>query len=170
MKIEDLFTDCKLIELVQQQDSRGYFCRLAESTWLPEFQDFKQISISMSEDVHTLRGLHFQESLDSEWKIVNVISGSIYDVLVDLRPDSNTYLHYWSSEISESNPLALVISPGFAHGFMTMSPHTIVHYAVSEEFDRYNYSGLMWNDPKLQIEWPHQPSKISEQDKKWKPL
>jgi dTDP-4-dehydrorhamnose 3,5-epimerase len=170
MKSEELFTDCKLIKLDQKQDNRGYFCRLAESIWFPELQNFKQISLSTSKENYTLRGMHFQKSLDSEWKIVNVISGSIYDVLVDLRPDSDTYLQYWSCEISESNPWALVISPGFAHGFMTMSPHTIVHYSMSKEFDKSNYSGIMWNDPKLQIDWPHEPLRISEQDKNWELL
>jgi dTDP-4-dehydrorhamnose 3,5-epimerase len=167
MKVNELFADCKLIEINKISDNRGYFRRMSENTWLPKSQSLKQISISMNEETHTLRGMHYQKSLDSEWKIVNVIAGAIYDVVIDLRTNSETYLDHWAEEISDSNPKALIISPGFAHGFMTLSPKTIVHYSLSQEFDAQNYCGVPWNDPRLQIEWPFYPSKISEQDKQW---
>ncbi len=170
MKRNTLFDGCQILTLDKKHDERGYFCRLSDSSWLPSGFEFHQISVSINVSPLTLRGIHFQKSMDKEYKIVSVIQGEIYDVLVDVRPESNTYLDYWSANLSSEDSRAILVAPGIAHGFLTLTPNTIVHYSMSDKFSQVNYSGLIWDDPKIEIAWPHIPLIISNQDQNWKRL
>jgi dTDP-4-dehydrorhamnose 3,5-epimerase len=165
-----LFEGCKILDLYKFTDLRGKFIRIADSKNLPSDFHLNQVSISHNPKKFTLRGLHFQRSLSDEYKLISVLSGTIFDVLVDLRNDSETYLKHSTFVFSEKDYKALLIPPGIAHGFLTLKKNTTVHYSMSCEFDPSNYSGLLWNDDRLKISWPHKPKILSDQDQKWKPL
>jgi dTDP-4-dehydrorhamnose 3,5-epimerase len=158
---------CGLHPNTVHKDSRGYFRRISDSNWLPLQNDFKQISFSHSSKIHTLRGLHFQRSKDTEFKLVTVLSGSIFDVILDLRMESPTYLRHQISILNADVSQSLIIAPGVAHGFMTLEPNSIVHYSTTAIFEENNYSGIRWNDPKISINWPASPTEISTQDLNW---
>lgn len=158
-----------LLELKPIKDDRGFFAR----SWCRregESQgiecDFVQSNISYNKAAHTLRGLHFQKAPYEEAKLVSCIQGSIYDVVVDIRPDSRTFGQWLGFELSQTNLLALYIPAGFAHGFQTLEDESTVHYQMSEYFMAASQGGLLWNDPALAISWPHAAKAIlSDRDR-----
>lgn len=158
-----------LIEWTPLRDERGFFAR----SWCRrEFAaqgipcDFVQSNISFNKSAHTLRGLHFQEAPHEEAKLVSCIQGSIFDVVVDLRPDSPTFGQWLGFELSWTQLRALYIPGGFAHGFQTLEDASTLHYQMSSYYVASAQGGLLWNDPKLQIAWPH-PDKaiLSDRDR-----
>ena len=160
--------DSYIIDLNKIEDNRGFFSRL----WC--FNEFKnkkinftiaQINNSFTKKKFTLRGLHFQYSPFSEGKLVRCISGSIYDVIVDLRPKSQTYKKWFGIELSSNNRKMLYAPKGFAHGFLTLEDATEVIYFVSEFYKPEIEDILLWNDKTINIQWPNQPKEISEKDK-----
>jgi dTDP-4-dehydrorhamnose 3,5-epimerase len=162
--------DACIVEVQAHEDERGFFAR---TYCAREFREhrladaFVQCSISWNPRKGTLRGLHFQRPPASEAKLVRCTAGALWDVIVDLRPDSPTYLQHLGVELSSSNRLAIYIPEGFAHGFQTLQDHTEVFYQMSEFYAPEHASGLRYNDATLGITWPLEVTLISERDRSW---
>lgn len=170
LSIKDAF----LIELDEHSDERGsfarYFCKKEFKKAGIDF-DVKQTSISKNYKKGVLRGLHYQKEPYKEIKLVSCIRGSIFDVVVDLRKDSPTYLKWISVEITEKNNKMLCIPPMCAHGFQTLEENTIILYQISEYFHPEYYDGIRWNDPKIAIQWPEcEYRTINDRDNNYKLL
>jgi dTDP-4-dehydrorhamnose 3,5-epimerase len=157
-----------LLELDPRRDARGTFCRLfcekiMAAREIPE-RKFVQINLSDNSHQGTLRGLHYQQEPHLEAKIIYCLQGSLYDVIVDLRMDSQTYLQYFGIRLSEDDPAALYIPKGFAHGFLTLQDNTRLLYLMSEYYKQEAERGYCYDDPTFRIKWPFQPKVISERD------
>ena len=156
-----------LIEPEPHRDERGLFAR---TRCVNEFADnglvaeFVQDSVSFNEIAGTLRGLHFQAAPHGEIKLVRCTSGSIFDVIVDLRESSPSYLKWSGQVLSAENRAAFYIPEGCAHGFMTLEDRSEVFYQISTFFHAESARGVRWNDPAFGIEWPRQPARISQRD------
>jgi dTDP-4-dehydrorhamnose 3,5-epimerase len=111
--------------------------------------------------------MHYQEPPRAEEKLVRCTVGAIYDVIIDLRPESGTYREWFSLEISSSNRLILYVPKGFAHGFLTLEDNTEVFYQISEYYSPEHARGVRWNDPVFGIRWPTEPRVISERDRSY---
>lgn len=111
-----------------------------------------------------MRGLHFQSAPHAEEKIVTCTQGAIFDVIVDLRPDSETFARHFAQELSPDNGLGMYIPKGFAHGFQTLRDESIVSYAISEPYVPGASAGVRWDDPAIGIAWPLAPAVLSERD------
>ena len=158
-----------LIEPEYFEDERGFFAR----TWCKqEFEQhglsskLVQCNISFNRKKGTLRGMHYQEAPYEETKLVRCTKGAIYDVVIDLRPDSQTFREWFSIELTEDNRKMLYIPEGFAHGFLTLTDNTEVFYQMSEFYAPGHAKGVRWNDPAFNIMWPIEVNVISEKDKK----
>ena len=158
------------LESEPHRDARGSFARL----YCPdEFAEAgltfssTQINLSRNGARHTLRGLHFQEPPYAEAKIVRAVSGSIFDVAVDLRPDSPMRYHWTSRILEAGRGNALFIPEGFAHGFLTLEPDTDVLYQMGRPYVPGRAKGLRYDDPGLAIAWPFPPRALSEADVQW---
>lgn len=156
-----------LIELEKQVDERGFFAR----TWCAdEFANvglpyrMVQSSVSFNNKKGTLRGLHYQVPPSKECKLVRVTSGSIFDVIVDLRPHSPSYLHHLGITLKADNYKALFIPPSIAHGFQTLEDDSEVFYQMTDFYDPKLACGVRWNDPVFDIEWPDDKRIIIERD------
>ena len=159
-----------IIELDRLQDSRGFFAR----TWCQkEFQDqglistIAQANTSFNNKAGTLRGMHYQAEPYQETKLVRCTSGALYDVIIDLRPQSATYRRWFGAELTAENGKMLYVPADFAHGFITLKDNTEVHYLVSEFYTPGAERGVRWNDPAFAIEWPQAVEVISEKDAAW---
>ncbi len=157
-----------IVESDLQSDARGSFFRIFcqkdfESQGLPG--SFVQASISRNTLRGTLRGLHFQSEPRPEGKLVRCIRGTIYDVIVDLRSESTTFLKWFSFELEASKPKAIYVPPGFAHGFQTLDDDSDVLYQMTEFFDPTLAAGVRWDDPAFAIHWPIEVTKISDRDR-----
>ncbi len=151
-------------------DERGFFAR----TWCQkEFQGrgldstLVQCSISYNIKRGTLRGMHFQVEPFEETKLVRCTRGAIYDVVLDLRPDSNTYKQWIAATLTEANRNMLYVPKGCAHGFLTLEDNTEVFYQMSEVFDSASARGVRWNDPSFGIIWPDRVGVIAERDRNY---
>lgn len=173
------FTELKLrgsylIELEEFRDERGTFARQFCKKELAECNldfDICQCNISKNYKKGTLRGLHYQKEPYPEIKVVSCLKGSFYDVIVDLREDSPTYLQWDSIELSESNNKMIYIPANFAHGFQTLEDDTTVYYQLGSYFMSEYYAGLRWNDHKIGIKWPECDNRIiNERDNSYKLL
>lgn len=159
-----------LIQPESMRDERGMFARTfcARDFALHGLHDrFVQTSMSQSARAGTLRGLHFQIEPHAEVKLVSCIKGAIMDVVVDMRPYSATRLKWTSATLTAENRAQLYVPRGFAHGFMTLTDDTIVHYQISDYYEPAASSGLRYDDPVLGIRWPATPTVISERDRAW---
>ncbi len=116
--------------------------------------DIKQCNISKNYKAGVLRGMHYQKEPYPEIKLVSCFKGAIYDVIVDLRPDSPTYLEWAGMELSENNNHMVYIPSGIAHGFQTLVNDSVVYYQLGEFFMPDYYDGIRWNDPKINVQWP----------------
>lgn len=157
-----------LIELERLEDERGFFAR----TWCRrEFEEaglnteLAQCSLSFSLRRGTLRGLHYQAAPHEEVKNVRCTMGSIYDVVVDLRPRSPTYLQHFGTTLSAENRRTLYVPEGCAHGFLTLEDSTEVFYQISEFHVPEAARGVRWDDPAFGIQWPMEVQVISERDR-----
>jgi dTDP-4-dehydrorhamnose 3,5-epimerase len=153
-------------------DSRGFFMETFkrsefEAAGLPTA--FVQENHSKS-SAGILRGLHYQRAPKAQGKLVRVIRGEIFDVAVDIREESPTYLQWVGVTLSEENRTSLFVPPGFAHGFCVVSPEAEVVYRTTEEYSPELEHGIMWDDPALGIAWPVANPILSERDKVWPPL
>lgn len=156
------------IELDLIEDERGFFARsFCRKEFLSHGLDahIEQSSLSYNKYKKTLRGMHFQLAPYAEVKIVTCLQGAIYDVLLDLRPESATFLQWHSVELKGEEEKALYIPKGFAHGFQTLEDDTKILYQISQSFEPTAYRGVRWNDPSFGIEWPYKSDLIiSEKD------
>jgi dTDP-4-dehydrorhamnose 3,5-epimerase len=169
------FTPTKLagayiIEPQPHADSRGLFARTfcANEFRAQGLVDvFVQCNTSWNVSKGTLRGLHFQLSPSSEVKLVRCTAGALWDVIVDLRPQSATYLQYVAVELSAGNRSALYIPEMFAHGFQTLEEGTEVFYQMSQFYAPKLARGIRYDDPKIGIKWPLPVTSISDLDLNW---
>ena len=132
--------------------------------------EWQQVNNSMSVRSGTLRGLHFQVSPHAEVKLVRCIHGTVWDVVVDLRSSSNTYRHWFGTEISARNRTMMYVPEGFAHGFLSLSPNAEIIYFVSSVYEPEAERILLWNDSDVGIKWPKTPTCMSEKDAAGAPL
>jgi dTDP-4-dehydrorhamnose 3,5-epimerase len=159
------------VDLERREDSRGFFAR----TWCAnEFADHGlttevvQANVSFNPRQGTLRGMHFQRAPHAETKLVRCTRGAIYDVVVDLRRDSDTYKEWVGVELSADNRRALFVPEGFAHGYQTLVPDAEVFYQVSEYYTPGAEGGVRWDDPAFGIEWPDPDGAfLSDKDRSW---
>jgi len=159
-----------LVETEPHVDERGLFSRTVcseqfKKQGLPAA--YCQSSTSFNLRKGTLRGLHYQRSPSREEKLVRCTQGAIYDVVVDLRPDSLTFKKWLGCELSAANRIALAIPHGCAHGFITLTDDAEVLYMMSEPQAEQYASGVRWDDPSFAISWPLMPSVLSEKDAAW---
>lgn len=157
----------KYITRKHHGDSRGSFSRLFCATELAEIgwtKPVAQINHSYSKHRGIVRGLHYQIPPYAEDKLVTCIKGTIWDVAVDLRPSSATYLKWFAMELSGDNHQSLYIPKGFAHGFQSLSDDVEMIYCHSAPYSPKHERGLRIDDPQLAIQWPLEPSQLSERD------
>lgn len=169
MKInKTFFSDVYHFDLESIEDDRGafsrFFCRKKLSSLGIVFKP-KQVSFVTNFEKHTLRGMHFQLHPNSEQKIVSCLRGSIWDVVVDIRKNSESYRKWFAIELSEKKQNVIYVPKGFAHGYLTLTPNTHIIYIMDEYFNSQNSSGINWNDSFIGIKWPASPSKMSLRDK-----
>ena len=157
-----------VIELDGSEDERGSFVRTfcaREFGQKRVMERMAQTSISYSRKRGTLRGIHYQESPHQEAKLITCVSGSIYDVIVDLRPYSPTFKRWIGCKLNSDERRALFAPEGFAHGFQTLVDDTAILYHISEFYEPASARGILWNDPILGITWPLKPTVISPRDR-----
>jgi dTDP-4-dehydrorhamnose 3,5-epimerase len=159
-----------LVRAARLEDDRGFFAR----TWCArEFEErglepaLAQTSISFNKSRATLRGLHYQAPPHGETKLVRCTRGAIFDVIVDLRPTSPTYLHHDAVTLTEQNRDAIYVPRGCAHGFLTLEDETEVLYQMSTPHVPAAARGVRWNDPTFAIDWPLAPDIVVERDRTW---
>lgn len=156
-----------LIAPTPHVDERGFFARTwcaREAEALGLVSRFVQCSTSFNRRKGTLRGLHYQVSPAAEVKLVRCTRGAIYDVIVDLRPESPTFCGWYGVELNEENRLAVYIPEGFAHGFQTLADGTEVNYEISEFYSPAHARTVRWNDSAFGIRWPEAERVISDHD------
>ena len=157
----------KVVELEKVKDERGFFAR---SFCSHEFELHGlnplvvQCNVSFNPRRGTLRGMHFQRPPHEETKLVRCTRGIIYDVIVDLRPESRTFRQWFAMELSATEGQALYVPPGLAHGFQTMTDDCEIFYQMSETYRPGAAGGVRWNDPAFSITWPHVNPIISSRD------
>jgi dTDP-4-dehydrorhamnose 3,5-epimerase len=157
-----------VIELDKIHDERGFFARSWCSTEFAEHglnSRLVQCNVSRNRAKGTLRGMHYQAPPHEEAKLVRCTLGAIFDVMIDMRPSSNTYLKWFGAELSAENHRSLYIPEGFAHGFLTLTDESEVFYQMSEFYAPQAARGLRWDDPLLAISWPGPVAVISERDR-----
>jgi dTDP-4-dehydrorhamnose 3,5-epimerase len=162
--------DAYLVHLDARVDQRGSFARaFCAQEFAAEGLEttFVQANISTSAKAGTLRGMHFQREPYAEVKLVRCVKGAIYDVVVDIREHSLTYLRWFGAELSEDNGLMMYVPKGFAHGYQALTNGATVFYMVSAYYEPGSEGGLRFDDPRLSITWPRVISEISDKDAKW---
>lgn len=165
--IEGLFT----IRLKKLEDERGLFARTFcknEFRQIGFDDEFVQFNHSFSKHKGTVRGIHFQNTPYSETKLIRCIQGAVYDVAVDLREGSPTFLHHFGIELSAENMISILIPEGFAHGFQTLEDNSALIYHHTQYYTPDADAGLRFNDPALDIHWKLPTVMISEKDKSYK--
>ncbi|MBI3475583.1 MAG: dTDP-4-dehydrorhamnose 3,5-epimerase [Acidobacteria bacterium] len=160
----------KVIDPSPHQDSRGRFLR----AWcLKEFSDngvaFTPVQANMGFSIFkgTTRGMHYQKAPALEAKLVRCTRGSIFDVVLDLRPDSASYRQWYGVELSAENGRMLLVPEGCAHGYQTLEDDTEMHYMASEYYTPSAATGVRFDDPAFAIRWPLTAATMSEQDRNW---
>lgn len=149
--------DVKLIRTDRFSDSRGYFCETFRRCAFAEkgiLNEFIQDNQSSSDRIWTVRGLHFQRPPFAQTKLIRVLSGAILDVVVDLRRSSSTFGKHVVVELDGESGEQLFVPKGFAHGFCTLQPRTVVFYKVDQVYAPSHDGGVYWADPALAIAWP----------------
>lgn len=159
-----------LIEAERRWDERGYFARLFCDSELVDkglCASLRQVNTGFSPATGTLRGLHFQRLPHAEVKIVRCVRGSVYDVIVDLRPDSPTFKRWSGFELTAENGQMLYAPAGTAHGYLTLAPETELIYGTSCPYSPAAAFGVRYDDPAFGIDWPTSPSIVSVADQSW---
>jgi len=167
-----IFTETKLkgafiVDLESIEDERGFFAR----TWCSkEFKahglnpDLVQCNTSFNKKRGTLRGMHYQTAPYEEAKLIRCTMGAIYDVIIDIRKESKTYMQWFACELTAENRKMLYVPEGFAHGFQTLKDDTEVFYQMSTFYYPECAKGIRWDDPAFSIDWPIAKKIISERD------
>ena len=172
------FTKTKLegvyvIDIEKIEDQRGFFARTWDKDVFTELgldSENVQCNISYNKKKSTIRGFHYQREPFAEGKIVRCTKGKVYEVILDIRKESKTFLEWEGIELSESNYRMLFIPKGFALGFQTLEDETEIFYQMTQKYMPEYSEGIRWNDPKLKIEWPLKPTVISQKDEAWELL
>ncbi|HWB93540.1 MAG TPA: dTDP-4-dehydrorhamnose 3,5-epimerase [Puia sp.] len=162
-----------LIDLEPFSDERGWFARFyckSEFAQIGHAAEWVQLNHSVTYRTGTLRGMHFQYPPHGEIKMVRCIAGAIYDVIVDIRAGSPTFLKWFGVELSAANNRMLYIPKGFAHGFQTLADNTALIYHHTEFYTPGSEGGLHYQDPALAIQWPLQVSILSARDAEHSPV
>jgi dTDP-4-dehydrorhamnose 3,5-epimerase len=168
LKLADAF----VVELEKMGDERGYFAR---SWCVREFAEhgldsnLVQCNVSFNRHRGTLRGMHYQLPPWSEGKLVRCTRGKMLDVIVDIRPDSPTFLEWTGEELTPENGRMMFVPKGFAHGFITLADDTEVFYQMTEFYDPGSARGVRWDDPLFGITWPERPRVMSPKDEGYPP-
>lgn len=173
-----IFTETRLngafiIDLDRKEDERGFFAR---AFCQKEFRDhglksvIAQANVASNARVGTLRGMHFQYPPAAETKLVRCTRGAILDIIVDLRPESPTYLEHVGVELNEDNMTALYVPERFAHGYQVLRDGTDTSYQVGEFYTPNAEGGLRYDDPRLGLKWPLPVAVISSKDQAFRPL
>ncbi|MCX7818371.1 MAG: dTDP-4-dehydrorhamnose 3,5-epimerase family protein [Kiritimatiellae bacterium] len=156
-----------VVELEPHRDARGYFARaFCAREFAAHGLETVYVQCNLSGNRHrgTLRGLHWQAAPHEEAKLVRVVRGAVFDAVVDLRPDSPTYLQAFTTVLDAAGGRALYVPRGCAHGFLTLEDNTDVFYQMSEYYVPELARGARWDDPAFSIPWPEPPRFISERD------
>jgi dTDP-4-dehydrorhamnose 3,5-epimerase len=160
-----------LIELERRGDDRGFFARLfcerefAAAGLEPRFV---QANNALSKAKGTLRGMHYQLGDAAEAKVVRCIRGAVWDVILDLRPNSPTFGKWFGAELDDENRMMMYVPRGFAHGLITLRDDTEALYLVSNYYAPEQERGVRWNDPRFGIQWPIAHTEISPKDASWR--
>ena len=173
-----LFTETKLpgafvIDLERREDERGFFAR---AFCQHEFEAhglksvIAQANVAFNRHRGTIRGMHFQYPPAAESKLVRCTRGAIFDVIVDLRPESGTYLEHIAVELDASSGRSLYVPERFAHGYQVLEDETETSYMVGEFYTPSSEGGLRYDDPRLGLEWPLPVGELSTKDEAWPPL
>jgi dTDP-4-dehydrorhamnose 3,5-epimerase len=171
-----IFTETELpgayaIDLEPIEDPRGFFARMwSDEEFAKHGLETRvaQCNVSLTKRHGTVRGMHFQRPPHEEAKFLRCTRGALYDVIVDLRPESVAFRRWIAVELSQDNHRALYVPRGFAHGFQTLVDDTEVFYMISEPYAPELASGVRWDDPAFGIEWPlADPKEISDKDRSW---
>ncbi|HED36476.1 MAG TPA: dTDP-4-keto-6-deoxy-D-glucose epimerase [Gammaproteobacteria bacterium] len=164
---ETILPGAFIVEIDRLIDERGFFAR----TWCSqEFSEhglpsvIKQTSTSFNAEKGTLRGMHFSSAPCREGKLVRCTSGRILDVIIDIRPDSPSFLQHIKVELSAQLRNAIYVPPGFAHGYQTLESNSEIFYMMTEEYKPGYSDGFRWNDPVFAIEWPEGKKIIHDRD------
>lgn len=158
------------VDLNRIGDDRGFFSRIYCSK---EFKkknitpNISQANLSYSKNKGTIRGIHYQLKPSSEMKAVRCISGSLFDVIIDLRKDSKTYKKWYGIKLCSKQKNMIIVPEGCAHGFQTLEDNSEALYLVSKDYNPELERGIRWNDKIFNIKWPLKVSEISEKDKSW---
>ena len=175
MEVIQTFFDeaVKVIKPTVHEDDRGFFLESFNQRNFGKLginNNFIQDNHSFSKNKGTVRGLHFQTTPMSQAKVVRVTKGAALDVIVDIRPDSDSFGKFHSIEINDRNFFQIMIPKGFAHGFCTLEDNTHFCYKVDQYYSAENNAGILWNCPEININWPVDNPVLSKQDLKWKKL
>jgi dTDP-4-dehydrorhamnose 3,5-epimerase len=169
------FTETKLkgafvVEIQKLTDERGFFAR----SWCQkEFEDqglnpsFVQANVSCNFKKGTIRGMHYQIAPYQECKLIRCTRGAIYDVIIDLRPDSPTYKQWTGVELTADNFTMFFVPQDFAHGFQTLTDEAEITYQVSQFYTPGSEKGIRFDDPNFNIQWPLEATIISDKDRTW---
>jgi dTDP-4-dehydrorhamnose 3,5-epimerase len=163
-------TGAFIVEPERLEDARGFFARTFCAREFGErglADAFVQCSVALNLKQGTVRGLHYQRPPAGEVKLVRCTAGAVYDVIVDLQPDSPTYLQHLGVELTARNRRALYVPEMFAHGMQTLEPDTEVFYQISNFHEPEAATGVRYSDPRLSIDWPLPISIVSERDANW---
>jgi dTDP-4-dehydrorhamnose 3,5-epimerase len=171
MKIlENPFQNAFVLQVEPYVDHRGKFARTYCQNELKQIGHYKQIvqiNHSLTRRRGAIRGMHFQYPPKAEIKMVSCLHGSVFDVIVDLRRHSSTFLEWYGEILSAENHKMMYVPEGFAHGFQTLEENTELLYLHTEFYSPEHEGGLVYNDPMLSIEWPLETTEISEKDQKY---
>jgi dTDP-4-dehydrorhamnose 3,5-epimerase len=162
---EGVYILCPLVH----EDGRGFFLESFSAREMSAYKlptNFVQDNHAYSKEAGILRGLHFQKPPMAQSKLVRVVRGKVFDVIVDLRKNSKTFGRWFGIELSSENKKMLFIPKGFAHGYCTLSPDTEFLYKVDEYYSPSHDCGILWNDPFIGINWPIKNPILSEKDKR----
>lgn len=168
--IETALAGAYTIDLERREDTRGFFAR---AFCARDFEErglkatIAQCNVSYNHMRGTVRGMHYQEAPAAETKLVRCTNGAIHDVIIDLRPDSSTYLFHVAVELTANNRRSLYIPEGFAHGFQTLTDGAEVTYQSGEFYAPGHERGLRFDDPALGITWPLPATTMSDKDRMW---
>jgi dTDP-4-dehydrorhamnose 3,5-epimerase len=159
-----------LIKWQPRTDERGLFAR---AFCAEEFaarglsSTFVQANVSVNRTAGTVRGMHYQRAPHEEVKLVRCTRGALFDVIVDMRPGSPTYLRWFGAEVSEGNGSMMYVPKGFAHGYQSLTPDATAFYLVSRQYTPHAEAGLRHDDPEIGIRWPLPIESVSSRDSQW---
>ena len=151
--------------------NRGSFIKFKQEIIIKNKKiKFDQFCYSLNKNKYTLRGIHYQKHPFQEEKLITCVDGKILDVIIDLNKKSKTYLKHKFINLNQSNMFSLYIGKNYAHGFLTLTKNATILYQIKGHYRKFKQTGIMWNDPLLNIKWPKKPAVISTRDTKFKKI